>query len=340
MAAQAWGGDDAPRPDADQVDETPHPPVWEAARLSAPDIRMITPRIALVTTRAARGLDDDMEPLVDALTQAGAQVAVVDWDDATLDWAAFELAVLRSPWDYTQRTDEFLAWLDRASALTRMLNPPDVLRWNADKHYLADLDRAGVAIVPSRFVDVGDDAAAAVDAFLGDFPTFADIVVKPCIGAGSRDAQRHARDSRAAMLAHVERLLAAGREVLLQPYLARVDEAGETALMHFDGRFSHAIRKGPLLRRGNDPTRALFAPEHITPRTPGADELELARRALAAIPFAGPLAYARVDLIRDVDGAPVLLELELAEPSLFFAHGEASAARFAGALLAQTRQPR
>lgn len=301
---------------------------------------MPVPRIALVTTRAAHGLDDDMDPLVDALVQAGAQPVVVDWGDAALDWATFDFAVLRSPWDYTQRTTEFLAWLERAATLTRMVNPFEVVRWNTDKHYLADLERAGVAIVPSRFVDVGDDAAAAVDAFLVDFPEVEDVVIKPCVGAGSRDAQRHARDSRAAMLAHVERLLAAGREVLLQPYLARVDDAGETALMHFDGAFSHAIRKGPLLRRGDDATRALFAPEHITPREADAVERALAARALAAIPFAAPLAYARVDLIRDADGRPVLLELELAEPSLFFAHGEGSAARFAEALLARARQAR
>lgn len=294
-------------------------------------------RIALVTAHAARGLDDDMVPLAEALVQAGAQAQEVDWDDTAVDWAAFDLVVLRSPWDYTQRLDEFLAWLERTSALARLVNPFEVVRWSADKHYLADLERAGVAIVPSRFVEPGDDAAAAIEAFLADFPGFADVVVKPCVGAGSRDAQRHGRGQRTAMRAHVERLLAARRSVLLQPYLARVDDGGETALMHFDGEPSHAIRKGPLLERDEDPTRALFAAEHITPREATPDEHALARRALAAIPFPGPLAYARVDLVHDDDGTPVLLELELAEPSLFFAHRKGAAARFAEVLLARAR---
>ena len=294
---------------------------------------MSTPRIALVTARVARDLDDDLAPLSDALAAAGAQVAILDWDDASVEWSAHDLAVLRSPWDYTQRLDEFLVWLERVSSLTRLVNPFEVVRWSADKHYLADLERAGVAIVPSRFVEPGDDVAAAVEAFLADFPAFDDIVVKPCVGAGSRDAQRHGRSQRAPMLAHVARLLDDQRSVLLQPYLARVDEAGETALIHFDGMFSHAIRKGPLLRRDEDPTRALFAAEHITAREPDAAERALAAQALAAIPFSTALAYARVDLIRDGDGTPVLLELELAEPSLFFAQAPGAASRFADALI-------
>lgn len=299
---------------------------------------MSKPRIALVTALAARDLDDDLAPLSEALAAAGAQVAILDWDDASVDWSAQDLAVLRSPWDYTQRLDAFLAWLERASSLTRLVNPVEVVRWSADKHYLADLERAGVAIVPSRFVEPGDDVEAAVEAFLAAFPAFDDIVVKPCVGAGSRDAQRHGRGQRAAMQAHATRLLDARRSVLLQPYLARVDEAGETALIHFDGVFSHAIRKGPLLRRDEDPTRALFAAEHITARQPDDAERALAAQALAAIPFSAALAYARVDLVRDGNGAPVLLELELAEPSLFFAQAPGAAARFADVLMAHVGQ--
>lgn len=298
-----------------------------------------TPRIALVSVAAARTLDEDLAPLQDALRDAGAHGEIVDWDDATIDWSRFDLAVLRSTWDYTERLPLFLDWAARVSARTRLLNPLDVLRWNTDKHYLADLERAGVAIVPSAFVESGADAAAALDAFLATHADAAEFVVKPAVGAGSRDAQRHARADRTRAIAHVARLIDAGRSALLQPYLDRVDEHGETALIHFDGAFSHAIRKGPLLLRGEGPTDALFAPEHISPRTPDAAERELAARALAAVPFAGPLAYARVDLIRDAAGAPRLLELELAEPSLFFAHGEGSARRFADALLARAGVP-
>lgn len=167
-----------------------------------------------------------------------------------------------------------------------------------------------------------------------------DFVVKPAIGAGSRDAQRYQRTQRAHAIEHMQRLLDANRSVLLQPYLHSVDEHGETALLFFDGVFSHAIRKGPLLKRGMSATRALFATEHIAPRTPSEDEFEVAQRALEAIPFEQPLLYARIDLLRadqgsDDDGAPRLLELELTEPSVFLAHDTRSAARFAAAILAR-----
>lgn len=292
-------------------------------------------RIALVTARAARDLDEDLPPLVQALERAGAAVAVIEWDDTRADWSGYDLALLRSTWDYTDRLSEFLAWAERTAAQTLLLNPPAILRWNTDKHYLGELAAAGITTVPGVFVEPGEDASAALQAFLhATAPADAafEFVVKPCVGAGSRDAQRHVAASADAATAHLARLLAAGRSALLQPYLARVDEHGETALLWFNGEFSHAIRKGPLLRRGEDATRALFAPEHITPREPSAAELALAQATLARIP-GQPLLYARVDLIQDADGSPRVLELELSEPSLFFAHGAGSADRYAAAIL-------
>jgi glutathione synthase/RimK-type ligase-like ATP-grasp enzyme len=291
--------------------------------------------IALVTAAAARGLDDDLPPLVGALRALGVEPSVVDWDDASVDWSRFGLAVLRSTWDYTLRQTEFRDWVARVSRETALVNPPAVVNWNTDKHYLDELGHAGVPVVPSAFIEPDNDARAALDAFLSAYP--GEFVVKPSIGAGSRDAQRYARVDAAGALAHARRLLDAKRSVLLQPYLPHVDELGETALLFFEGRFSHAIRKGALLRRGEGPTRALFAAEHITPREAAPDEIAVAERTLAAIPFARPLLYARVDLIRDHHGAPRVLELELTEPSLFFDQAPGSAARFASALLARAR---
>ncbi len=283
--------------------------------------------IALVTARAAHALDEDLPPLLAAFAAQGTAAEAVDWDDESVDWSRFRLALLRSTWDYSARLSEFLGWLDRAARLTRVLNPPPVVRWSLDKHYLAELKRAGAAIVPTLFVEPGDDPAALLKQLLLD-ETAADIVIKPVVGSGSRDAQRHHRGELEAMIAHIARLLAEQRSVLVQPYLERVDDHGETALMYFNGEFSHAIRKGPLLQRGSGPTAALFAAEEITPRTPSADELALGARVLQALPFP-PLLYARIDLLRGTDGAPCVLELELAEPSLFFNYDAGAAARFA-----------
>lgn len=288
-------------------------------------------KIALVTAVAAFSLDEDLAPLQQALEKSGIHAPILAWDDATVSWSRFDAVLLRSPWDYAQRLPEFLAWAERVSAQTRLLNPLEVIRHNTDKHYLADLAKAGVPVVPSTFVEPGDDAVQALDVFLAKHSDAAEFVVKPAVGAGSRDAQRYGREQREAALGHIARLLDAKRSVLMQPYLASVDKAGETALIFFDGVFSHAIRKGALLRRDEGPTSHLFAPEKIVARTPGLDELAVAQAALAAQPGT-PLAYARVDLIRDGDGSPRLLELELTEPSLFFLYAHEAAERFASLL--------
>lgn len=286
--------------------------------------------IALVTARPARDLDEDLAPLLAALEDLCLRPAVVEWDDPAVNWSDFSLVLLRSTWDYATRLAEFLDWLERASGASTVLNPLQLVRWNVDKHYLVTLERKGVSIVTSQFVEPGEDAAGALARFLRQHPS-GDVVIKPAVGAGSRDAQRHGQADLAPMRAHIERLLEQRRSVLLQPYQDRVDEQGETALIFFEGRYSHAVRKGPLLQRGSAPTPALFAPEIITPRTPGSEERSLAERALAALPFDMPL-YARVDLIHAADGTPCVLELELAEPSLFFAHAAGAAARFAEAI--------
>jgi len=297
------------------------------------------PRIALVTAIAAHALDDDMQPLLDALHAAGISADMRAWDDPTVAWSRYDIALLRSPWDYTMRLDEFIAWCEATSRITRLLNPLDVVRWNTDKRYLAQLESIGIPIVPTEFLVPGDDAAKLIAECLATYPHAADFVIKPTIGAGSRHARRHPRAAANVMGEHAQRLLDAGKSVLMQPYLPSVDTAGETALMYFDGVYSHAIRKGPLLRPDAGATRALFATEHIQPRTPDADERALADRVIAALPSLVdtdyPLAYARVDLIRAADGSPCVLELELTEPSVFLATDADADARFADVLRAR-----
>lgn len=305
----------------------------------------MTHHIALVSAGAALALDEDMPPLVDALQRLGARVATPRWDDGELDWSQFDVALLRSTWDYVERLPDFLAWTRRCANQTRLLNPAEVVAWNVDKRYLAHLHAAGVAVVPTQFIEPGSDAAAGLDAFLDDDGAgalsagvacaFAQFVVKPSVGAGSRDAARYRRADRSRALAHLKRLVEAERRsAMLQPYLAAVDTEGETALIYLGAAPSHAIRKGPLLRLDEGLVEGLFAPEEIRARAPSEAERRLGAAAYAAIPFEPPL-YARIDMIRDTQGAPVVLELELTEPSLFFAHAPGSAEQLARAVLAR-----
>ena len=287
--------------------------------------------VALVTCRAARELDADLPLLRSAFAAAGAGAEIVDWDDGGIDWSRFDLALLRSAWDYTERLRQFLAWVERTAAGTLLLNPVPVVRWNSDKHYLLELARAQLPVVPTHIAEAGRSARPVLEEFLSQHDD-TELVVKPAVGAGSRDARRHSRSATAEILAHMQPLLDAGRSVMLQPYLESVDREGESALMFIDGRLSHAIRKGPLLPAGAPATAALFAPEVIAPRAPRTDEIAVAERVMAEIPF-DTLLYGRVDLIRDHHGRPCVLELELTEPSLYLSFEPGSAQRFAAAAL-------
>ena len=281
--------------------------------------------VGLATTAAARGLDEDHAPLAHAFEALGHTAAAPEWEDPAIDWRSFGLVLLRSTWNYTEDLPAFLRWAASVAAVAHLFNPIPTLRWSTDKRYLLDLQRAGVPIVPSAITAPGELWAP---------PGTDEFVIKPSVGAGSRGARRFLASEVEEARQHAAKLHADGYHALTQPYLHSVDDYGETALMIFEGEFSHAIRKGPLLARGAGDVAGLFAKETIDPRVPGADELDVARRAVASIPGGAPL-YARVDLIRDTTGQPSVLELELAEPSLFFNYAPGSADRFARRVLAR-----
>lgn len=284
---------------------------------------MPTPRpLALVTCSAVPTGDPDDAALPAALAAVGLSTTWATWDDASVDWAAYAAVVVRSTWDYPRRRHEFLAW---ARGLpVPLLNPADVVEWNTDKSYLHDLAADGLPVVPTTFAAPGEPLA---------LPASAELVVKPSVSAGSRDTARFTAGEHDRAHALVAQIHASGRVAMAQPYLDAVDERGETALLFFGGSFSHAARKGPLLAPSGAPTDGLYAEEDIRPRRPTADELAVGRAAVAAVERRfGRVPYARVDLLADTAGAPILLELELVEPSLFLAHGDGAADRFAGAV--------
>lgn len=283
------------------------------------------PRVALVTAAQAVGLDQDERLLIGALRERRVTAQPVVWDDPSADWSSWDLAVLRSSWDYPRRRDEFLAWAGRVDRDSRLRNPLSVIAWNSDKRYLLRLAAAGVPTVPSWFFGPADHV---------DLPR-GDIVVKPAVSAGAQDTARYGPRERDLAHAHADRLRARGRDVLVQPYLAQVDERGETAMVYLANEFSHAIRKGPILRDAVETVGGLFAREDIAARTPSGVEHAVAERALDALPFdRADLLYARVDLLHATDGQPLVLEVELVEPSLFLRYCDSAPARFAGAIAA------
>jgi glutathione synthase/RimK-type ligase-like ATP-grasp enzyme len=280
-------------------------------------------RIALVTAAEAKDRDDDMAPLVAAFERAGSRAAVLVWDDPAAPWGHFDVALVRSTWDYARQRDAFVAW---ARALpVKLFNAPEVIAWNTDKRYLADLAARGAPITPTTWIGPSESDV--------ELPP-GEIVVKPAISAGAKDTARYGEHERAAAVAHVRRLTAERRVAMVQPYQANVDDRGETALVFFGGAFSHAVRKGPILKRGAGLVDGLFAAEEIQPREPSAAERAVAEAVLDAVPVPRrSLAYARVDLVPDERGKPILLELEVTEPSVFLPHAPGAADAMAAAVL-------
>jgi hypothetical protein len=263
----------------------------------------------LVTARPRPEVAVDVDmPLLWADLVTAADVAVVAWDDASVDWTSFDLAVVRSTWDYSGRLAEFLAWADRCTAQTRLANPTALIQWNADRRHLHTLPDSGVPVVPTAYLPPGVPV---------DLPTDREYVVKPMVGAGARYAARYQPTDRGAARAHVRRLHSEGLTAMVQPYLTTLDHAGERALVFVGGDYLHAVRKGPVLARGvrYDVSRQAHPGMRAWSATPA--EFALARRALAAIPIPDPPLYARVDLVDDLSGEPMVMDLKLIEPNLF-----------------------
>ena len=261
-------------------------------------------------------LDPDAAPLAAALSAAGIEARWVAWDDPQADWDAPVPTIVRSTWNYALDRSAFLEWAARAERAAPLWNPLDVLIANTHKRYLLDLAARGVPVVPTVLVERGEAPRVATRGW-------ARVVVKPAVGAGSLGARAFDAQDPAAE-AHAESLAARG-EVLIQPYLDSVHGYGERSLVWIDGELTHAVRKAP---------RFSGESEQVTGPLPIADdERALALSALAAAAAADRILYGRVDIARDVAGGPVVMELELTEPSLFLALAPGAVERYVSGLL-------
>lgn len=285
--------------------------------------------VALVSCSEARDHDSDLPLLVRAFGDRGVVVDIVDWHNPTVDWSHYSAAILRSPWDYHRRIQEFVTWLSAVATQTRLHNSTDIVMWNIDKTYLKELVEAGIAVIPTTYVTGAEELVLANELIKGD------VVVKPTVSAGSNNTERHANVHSTAA-AHIASLLDMGKVAMVQPYQRFIDDRGETGMLYFNGEFSHAFRKSAILSTGENTKNGLFIEEDIAPRDASREELELGDQVLDFIrtKFGTYPLYARVDVVRGSAGVPVVMEVELAEPSLFLETSRDSATRFVQAFLA------
>lgn len=284
------------------------------------------PRIALVTHAGLPELAADDRLAVRALAERGAEVRVLAWDDPQAAWDGFDVVLIRSTWNYTERHDDFLAWLDRMEREgVPLWNPPALARWNATKRYLRELEDAGVAVVPTRWVERSEGVAlGALLAAQG----WDGAVVKPVVSANARDTWTTSRAATAGDEGRFRDLVARGA-VMVQPFVEEVRTEGEWSLLFFGGALSHALVKRPA--RGDFRVQEPYGGT-ASAATPDPATLAAAHAALAAVPH--PWLYARVDGVR-IGGAFHVMEMEMLEPSLFLATDpEGAPGRLADAVLA------
>ena len=275
-------------------------------------------RIGLVTCAKLPEPDPDAPLLHDALVARGHQPVLLAWDRDAGEIEPFDRVLLRSPWNYYRAPRRFLEWLERVDRETHLLNPLDVVRWNVHKRYLLELEARGVSIVPSCIVERGatSDVRDVVDK-----RGWEDVVVKPCISAASWRTRRFPRGHTEEAAQYIGHLARDG-DVLVQPFLPGAVEPGERSLVWVDGVLTHAIRKRPHFD-GQDESVTADGP-------PTAEERAMAGRILG--PIADRIAYARIDVFPDRRGRPLVSEVELIEPSLFFRHGPEALTRLVARL--------
>lgn len=303
---------------------------------------MSEPKVALVTCADLPRLHEEDRPLVPALADRDVHAEAVVWNDPEVDWSTYDLAIVRSTWDYASRPAEFIEW---ARSVPRLLNPPNVLRWNTDKHYLQPLADHGLQVVDTRWLE--PERQFTKRDLHNRFPAREEFVIKPAVSAGSMDTARYsvtAEDRRRA-IGHASRLLGEGRSVMVQRYVPEVDELGEIALVFFHGTYSHAARKSTILKGTERAEAGRYLQEDLEPHRATREEIhagqEILAFARARIPgrsySSRPLPYARVDLVPRRKGDPLLMELELVEPSLFCSLESGAIERFADSIVAELR---
>lgn len=300
------------------------------------------PQCTFVTYSDLPDLDPDDRMVLEILAERGFECNVAIWDDPKVDWSKAGVTVVRSTWDYHKKYSQFMSWVESTSKATVLLNRPEYIRWNAKKLYLLDLAKAGIAIVPTTWLL--RDEKVNVEQRLPELlkENSEKIVVKPSVGLATSGVLVIDRDNLDAGIEHTKKLLEE-HDVMVQPFMSSVHDKGEKALVFINGRFCHAAQKAAF--------QALAAAGHAgeKPVEVTMDEVELAEHTMSIVgeivrehenkltgiaddTFLPPPLYARVDIVRDHTNKPVIIELELVEPSLFMAFYPLDADLFADSI--------
>lgn len=253
-------------------------------------------------------VESEDEKLLLFLQEKGLNIEKVIWNDEKIDWENYQLAILKSPWDYFDLYDDFKIWLNFLEEKNiRLMNPIDVVRWNADKHYLQEIESAGLEITPSVFVSRNEEIN--LNDFLKKFNTDK-LIVKPCVSGGAKNTFKVSQDNIQEINEKLK-LLVKDEDFIIQPFLSEILENGEWSFIFFNSIYSHTLVK--KAKEGDFRVQ----PAHggsVHVQNPDQTLIEIAAKYVKL--FAKDCLYARVDGTF-VNGKFMLMELELIEPFLF-----------------------
>lgn len=279
--------------------------------------------IAIATCSSYPDLSEFDRGVVPELAALGIRATPLVWNDARADFHAVDAVIIQSTWDCHLYPAAFLAWARCVHARTPLFNPMRLIEWNLSKSYLRRLEREGVDVTPTLWVEPGRSVDLRRELHARGWTRF---VIKPAISAGANETYVHDLTTLSEAQAALDRLCVAG-EVMVQPYQSAFETEGERSYVFFENELSHVIRRPPTLESAE---RSFVEPYAIDPIE---HELRLARQALAAIDDV-PL-YARVDVATNNDGIVRLQEIELIEPSLFTSLSPGAQKRYAAAIAAR-----
>lgn len=258
--------------------------------------------------------------IMDALKAKGLTVEVMNWDNPEYNWSQTRAVVFRTIWDYFERYDEFKVWMENTRSKTQFINAYDLVLWNIDKHYLADLEANGIRIVPTTYVDKGQYRSIDEVCMEKDWT---DVVIKPAIAGGAFHTYKVTQFERADYEEIFENLVAE-RDMLIQPFIRSIASKGEASLMIFNGEYTHAILK--KAKKGDYRVQDDWGGT-VHEYKPSDEEIAFAKACFAACPSLP--AYGRADILWDEDGKILLGELEIIEPELWIRNAPESAKIFA-----------
>ncbi|MCT2564123.1 ATP-grasp domain-containing protein [Chryseobacterium herbae] len=250
--------------------------------------------------------NDEDTDLFNFLKGKGLNVIPVIWNDENVDWTGFNVAVIKSPWDYHNHLSEFLNWLNQLEQLNvKVLNPVEIIQWNSHKKYLKDIAQNGLPVIAAEYMDKGSDFD---DHFFDLFGTD-QLVVKPCVSAGAQNTIIVTKNNLKERTEEIGQLLKT-EDYMVQPFVEEIKN-GEWSFLFFNGKYSHCSLKTP---KQDDFRVQHYHGGSISYPAPDTLHIEQAGAYLKSLPQ--PTLYARVDGVL-INNTFTLMELELIEPYLF-----------------------